>query len=86
MNENKETKQEEFENEEKVETVEVFYSQKTMLLAVGAVGLTSFMLGQSKGIRIGYLAGVKDGLATSNLEDYAQVISDLASLVREITE
>ena len=49
MNENNETNQEQFEKEEKVETVEVFYSQKTMLLTVGAVGITSFILGHSKG-------------------------------------
>lgn len=78
------TKKEEKNGKE--ETVERYYNTKTMVIAVGTVGVGAYLLGKKRGMRDGYVLGLKDGivqgLAEGGLEGYVKAISDVASVMR----
>lgn len=71
-------------------TVERYYNQKTMTLTVLTVGTAAYLAGKSKGARKAYFEGVKDGvkqgIAEGRLEGYVGALSDIASVMRKVTE
>lgn len=64
------------------ETVEYFYSNRTLLIAVTTVGISAYVMGSRKGYVNGVKDGIKLGIAEGRLEGYVKAISDLAALAR----
>lgn len=71
-------------------TVERYYNQKTMTLTVLGVGTLAYLTGKSKGAQKAYFEGVKDGIqqgiAEGRLEGYVGALSDIASVMRKVTD
>lgn len=73
-------------DKDKEETTERYYNSKTMVVALGTVGVGAYILGTKRGIKKGYMEGLKDGivqgLANGSLEGYVKGIADVASVMR----